>query len=78
MPTHRREKSLSFAHSFSLLEALADRVVSPDEAAQIAGASYGAIDPDAPLPWDFVRQHYPRETLRKAYDVMMRRLSEPV
>lgn len=58
-----------------LLEALSDRRVTPDEASQIAGVGYGALDPDAPLPWDFVRQHYDRETLRRAYDVMMRRLS---
>lgn len=57
-----------------LLEALADGPVTPDEATRIAGVGYGALDPDAPLPWDFVQQHYPRETLRKAYDVMMRRL----
>lgn len=58
-----------------LLEAIADRRVTPDEAAEIAGVGYGELDPDAPLPWDFVQQHYPRETLRRAYDVMMRRLT---
>lgn len=57
-----------------LLEALAEGPVTPDDAALLTGSSYGALDPDAPLPWDFVRPHYPRETLRKAYDVMMSRL----
>lgn len=57
-----------------LLEALAVGKVSAEAAAQIAGVGYDALDPDAPLPWDFVRQHYDRETLRRAYDVMMRRL----
>lgn len=60
-----------------LLEALALRQVAPDEAAAIAGVGYGALNPDAPLPWDFVQQHYDRATLRRAYDVMTRRLSEP-
>jgi len=57
-----------------LLEALDDRIVRPDEAAEIAGIGYGQLDPDAPLPWDFVRQWYGPETIRKAYDAMMRRL----
>lgn len=58
-----------------LLEAIADRRVDPDEAAEIAGVGHGALDPDAPLPWDFIAQHYPKETLRRAYDVMMKRLT---
>lgn len=58
-----------------LLEALADGPVSPERAAIIAGTGAGTIDPDAPLPWDFVRQHYERATLRRAYDVMMGRLA---
>lgn len=58
-----------------LLEAIADRRVTPDEAAEIAGVGYGELDPDAPLPWDFIAQHYPKETLRRAYDVMMKRLT---
>lgn len=56
-----------------LLEAVAGRRVSPDEAAVIAGVGHGQLDPDAPLPWDFIQQHYDKATLRKAYDVMMRR-----
>jgi radical SAM superfamily enzyme YgiQ (UPF0313 family) len=58
-----------------LLEAMEERRVSADEAARIAGVGYGALDPDAPLPWDFVQQHFDRATLRRAYDVMMRRLT---
>lgn len=57
-----------------LLEALADRRVEADEAAQIAGVSCGPLDPDAPLPWDFIESSHPKATLRRAYDVMMRRL----
>jgi hypothetical protein len=59
-----------------LLEALAERRVTPEEGEQISGSTMGAIDPDAPLPWDFVRQWQPRETLRRAYDVMMSRLDD--
>lgn len=57
-----------------LLEALADRCVEADGAAQIAGVGCGALDPDALLPWDFVETWQPKTTLRRAYDVMMRRL----
>lgn len=57
-----------------LLEALARGRVTPDEAVRLTGSPYGALDPDAPLPWDFVRQHYGRDVLRRAYDVMVRRL----
>jgi radical SAM superfamily enzyme YgiQ (UPF0313 family) len=59
-----------------LLEALAAGRVSPEQAERIAGTTNGALDPDAPLPWDFVRQWQPKATLRKAYDVMISRLSE--
>jgi hypothetical protein len=64
------------ARGADLLEAIAARQVSTDEAARMAGSGYGALDPDAPLPWDFVRQHFDRPTLRRAYDVMMRRLED--
>lgn len=57
-----------------LLEHMSERRVTPDEAAEIAGVGHGALDPDAPLPWDFIQQHYPKETLRRAYDVMISRL----
>lgn len=57
-----------------LLEALAAGKVSPTEAEQLSGSTTGALDPDAPLPWDFIEQHHDRGTLRRAYDVMMRRL----
>jgi hypothetical protein len=58
----------------ALLEALEKSRVTPDEAAAISGATHGALDPDAPLPWDWIEHAYPRRTLRRAYDVMMRRL----
>lgn len=58
-----------------LLEAFAAGPVSLTDAERITGATRGALDPDAPLPWDFVRQHYGRDVLRQAYDVMMRRLA---
>lgn len=57
-----------------LLEALAERTVSVEEAERITGTTCGELDPDAPLPWDFVQQHYDRPTLRRAYNVMMARL----
>lgn len=59
-----------------LLEALEQRGVSPDEAAEITGSTYGPLDPDAPLPWSFVQTHMEPATLRRAYDVMMKRLRE--
>lgn len=58
-----------------LLEALAERRVAPAEAESITGARRGALDPDAPLPWAFIQQHYPPDTLRRAYNVMLERLS---
>ena len=58
-----------------LLDALAAGPVTPDQAVKIAGIGYGTIDPGAPLSWDFVKQFYGKDVLRKAYDVMMSRLS---
>lgn len=58
-----------------LLEVLGERMVSPHDAASIAGTTFGALDPDAPLPWDFVATAYPKATLRRAYDVMVSRLA---
>ena len=58
-----------------LLEALSERRVTPDESTVIAGVGYGPLDPDAPLPWDFIAQSYARSILRRAYDTMMRRLT---
>lgn len=57
-----------------LLEALAGGPVSILDAERITGATAGQMDPDAPVPWSFVRTHMPPETLRRAYDVMMSRL----
>ena len=59
-----------------LLEAVAERKVSPQEAEALTGSTLGELDPDAPLPWDFVRQWQPKATLRRAYDVMRGRLAE--
>ena len=42
----------------------------------MTGVDYRPVDPDAPLPWDFLRTAYPRATLRRAYDVMMARLAD--
>lgn len=59
-----------------LLEAIATgERIDPARAMAITGATLGAIDPDAPLPWDFLALHYDRATLRRAYDATMRRLS---
>ena len=68
--------SRSDTRGADLLDAMADRRVTSDEARAITGATDGALDPDAPLPWDFIRQHYGRDKLRRAYDVMMRRLAD--
>jgi hypothetical protein len=58
-----------------LIEAVADETrVRPDQGARITGATWGAIDPDAPLPWDFVERPHGKAVLRRAYDVMWRRL----
>lgn len=59
-----------------LLERIATDRVGSEAAAQIAGVGHGPLDPDASLPWDFVRTWMPREKLRTAYDVMMRRLGD--
>jgi len=59
----------------SLLEELATRTVTPDEAAAITGTTYGPLDPDIELPWDFIRTSYDKTVLRRAYDVMIGRLS---
>lgn len=61
----------------ALLEALEKQRVTPDEAVAISGSSHGALDPDTPLPWDWIEHAYPRRALRRAYDVMMRRLGTP-
>lgn len=57
-----------------LLEAIGQRRITPDEAAEIAGVGWGALDPDALLPWDWIQHAYPRKVLRLAFDVMRRRL----
>lgn len=66
----------SDARGAALLEELAVRKVAVQEAAEIAGVGDGSLDPDAPLPWDFIATSYPRATLRRAHDVMMRRLAD--
>jgi radical SAM superfamily enzyme YgiQ (UPF0313 family) len=58
-----------------LLEALADGAVTTAQAEEITGASAGPLDPDAPLPWDFIATAHPRATLRRAYDAMLARLA---
>lgn len=59
-----------------LLEQMAERIVTPDEAAALAGTTYGPLDPDVPLPWNFIRAAHEPSVLRKAYDVTMGRLRE--
>jgi hypothetical protein len=44
------------------------------QAERIAGVTAGPLDPDAPLPWDFIATAHPRATLRRAYDAMLARL----
>lgn len=60
----------------ALLEALAAGRVTVQDAERITGTTEGALDPDAPLPWDFVRTTHDKSVLRRAYDVMQSRLKE--
>lgn len=57
-----------------LLERLAVGPVAVADAERIAGSTTGALDPDAPLPWDWIETDQPRAVIRRAYDVMMARL----
>ena len=34
--------------------------MTPDQAASATGSTYGPLDPDDPLPWDFVVTHHDR------------------
>lgn len=58
----------------ALMEALADAPVTVAGAEAITGASAGQLDPDGPLPWDFVAQAHGKAALRRAYDAMLARL----
>lgn len=68
--------SRSDARGVRLLEALGRGKVAPADAVALTGTTYGPIPTDAPLPWECVATKHPRETLLRAYDVMMRRLQE--
>lgn len=57
-----------------LIDAHAEREVSVEEAEAMTGSTLGAIPVDANLPWEFIETSMPKETLRKAYGVMMARL----
>jgi hypothetical protein len=59
----------------TLLEALSEGAVTPDKAAAIAGTTYGALEPNEPLPWEFIKTAHDRTVLRRAYDVMLARLA---
>lgn len=58
-----------------VLAALGERRVTAEDAGALAGVGWGPLDPDAPLPWDWIEHYYPRSILRRAYDVAMRRLA---
>jgi hypothetical protein len=66
----------SDARGADLIEAAQTCLVSPDVAERITGSTSGELDPDAPLPWDFVVHHYGRDVLRRAYAAMNRRLGQ--
>ena len=66
----------SDARGAALLDRLSDGPVLVDDAIAITGSTDRALNPDDPLPWDFIATGYPRATLRRAYDVMMRRLAD--
>jgi hypothetical protein len=57
-----------------LLEALAAGPVPVAEAERIAGATAGELDPDGPLPWDFIAAPHGKDVLRRARDAMLARL----
>lgn len=59
-----------------LLEAIDSEAVDTADAARIAGVGWGELDPDAPLPWDFIDHWTPRDRLRRGFDAF-RRLSDP-
>lgn len=59
-----------------LMEAYAADRLSIADARRITGATDGPMDPDATLPWDFVKQWQPKSVLRQAHDAMLRRLGE--
>lgn len=58
-----------------LLEALAAGPVTTARAEEITGTLAGQLDPDGPLPWDFIATAHDRGTLRRAYDAMLARLA---
>jgi hypothetical protein len=49
--------------------------VGASDAERVTGSTAGALDPDAPLPWDFIAQYYDRSVLRRAYAAVMRRFT---
>jgi radical SAM superfamily enzyme YgiQ (UPF0313 family) len=56
--------SRSDERGVELLEAMGRaEIMSPKAASELTGATAGALDVDAELPWDFVRTHVTRETL---------------
>lgn len=59
----------------ALMETIAAGPVSVALAEQIGGASAGQLDPDGPLPWDFVGHGHGKAVLRRAYDAMLARLA---
>jgi hypothetical protein len=73
--SHPHKSKLSASPLTLICKALADGPVSPSRAAEIAGVGHGTLDPDAPLPWEFIDSTYGRDTLQKAYEVMMSRLT---
>lgn len=58
-----------------LMESYADGRVNLEDAEEMTGSTLGELDPDAPLPWDFIETHMQKASIRKAYDVMMERLA---
>ena len=52
------------------------RHVTPAEAAQTVGTTWGALPVDAPLPWDFIVTPYQKSTLERAFAAFCRRLEK--
>jgi hypothetical protein len=57
-----------------LISALRSRV-TPEQAQALAGIGFGALDVQSDLPWDFIDGAYSKAQLRRAFDVVVSRLS---
>ena len=73
---HGAREGVTVPLEHDLLERLACGPVSVADAERMTGSTTGALDPDAPVPWEFIATSQSPATLRRAYDVMMARFRE--